>query len=201
MRLIPLEPTWNRNIVLCLTICFVGCGKIVDRAPSAHAFFTANTVDGRRSFVVMRSPTVVCRSATGVGSPFSAGQELAIAPDTHDQLVDLVDNTELVDRYRVDARTPGSARECIEGTSSCHDPGIDLSSGSLLRLAYALYIPPKVDVAWTEETTEMFDSFSAVVDECLANGTPTNLWEGGGQRDNNDLRPEQLTSQPPPAVT
>lgn len=166
----------TRKIILYLTLCFLGCANTVDGSPSAHAFFSETTVDGRRSAVLMRSPNVVCLSVTLLGSPLSARQELAIAPERHDRLVELVDNMDLVNRYRVDARNPGSARECIEGTSTCYDPGIDLSPGPVSRLgdaAYVLYIPPEGDVAWTEETTEMFDAFSAVTDECLANGTPT----------------------------
>ena len=160
----------QRVILCCFMICVHGCGEtIIEVIPAVHAFFAETTIDARSRLVVRPSPNVICQVRT------PGWRELVIDPERHDRLVELVDNKELVDRYRVDAREPGSARECIDGTSTCYDPGINLSPGVLSRLgdaAYVLYIPPAVDDPWTEETTEMVDTFRAALDECLTDGTP-----------------------------
>ncbi|MDH3201833.1 MAG: hypothetical protein OEM15_13140 [Myxococcales bacterium] len=163
------------RVILCFIICVLGCGEIIiDDFPVVHAFFGETTIDGRSSLVVRPGPDVTCQVSTLAGES-SRWRDLVIGPERHDRLIELVDNIALVDRYRVDAREPGSARECIDGTSTCYDPGINLSPGVLSRLgdaAYVLYITPAVDDPWTEETTEMVDTFRAALDECLTDGTP-----------------------------
>ncbi len=168
----------KRAIVIYFAVCILGCRKTADTILIAHASFSQSRFDDSLFVTdmmnVMRTPNVICQVREMPNAEFSGWRKFAIAPERHDRLVEPVDNTDLVDRYQVDAREPGSARECIEGTSMCYDPGIGLLAGSLSRLgdAYVLYIPPEADVAWTDETTQMVDTFSAVFDECLTSGAP-----------------------------
>ena len=145
---------------------------------SAHSSYSRSTNGARTSLNVMKRPVVLCLSVDlALVATDAPGQwkEYALTGERHDQLVELVDDLALVERYRIDARPPGSVRECIQDTSICYEPGIVLSPGPLSNLgdaAYVLYIPPETEVAWTEETTQMAEEYEAALDDCIGQGTP-----------------------------
>jgi hypothetical protein len=129
---------------------------------------------------VMERPKILCQPVNLSFPSIDAlgpWKEYTLTPERHDRLVALVDDLALVDRYRIDARPPGSVRECING-SICYDAGIVLSPGPLSSLgdaAYVLYIPPETDVAWTEETRHMAEEYGAAFDECIDLGIPVEI--------------------------
>jgi hypothetical protein len=135
------------------------------------------SADGERvALNVMERPNVLCHSvdlALAASDAPAQWKKYALAPERHDLLVALVDDPARVERYRIDARPPGSGRECIQDTSICYDAGISLSPGPLSSLgdaAYVLYIPPESDATWTEETTHMAEEYAAVSNECVSLG-------------------------------
>jgi len=130
----------------------------------------------RTDLYVMEPPNVLCRVVdleTDASSQFKA---YIITAERYGRLVELVDDMALVDRYRIDARPVKSVRECIEGTSICYDPGISLVIGGPLSphadRVVQLLIPLETDEAWTEETTRMAEEYTAVLNDCISEGTP-----------------------------
>jgi hypothetical protein len=72
----------------------------------------------------MERPNVYCLSVDLAVDAPGQWKRYALAPERHDRLVALVDDLTLVDRYRADARSPGSVRECIRDVS-VEIPGYD----------------------------------------------------------------------------
>ena len=165
------------GLVVMLTACSDGTPH-GSGALSAHSSYSRSTNGARTSLNVMRRPVVLCLSVDlALVATDAPGQwkEYALTRERHDRLVELADDLALVERYRLDARPPGSVRECIPDTSICYEPGIVLSPGPLSSLgdaAYVLYIPPETDAAWTEETTQMAEEYQAALDDCIGEGTP-----------------------------
>lgn len=143
---------------------------------SAHSFYSMSADGERAALNVVEHPNVLCHSvdlALAASDAPAQWKKYALAPKRHDLLVALVDDPARVERYRIDARPPGSGRECIQDTSSCYDVGISISPGPLSSLgdaAYVLYIPPETDAPWTEETTHMAEEYGAALDECMSQG-------------------------------
>jgi len=145
-----------------------------------YSVYSLSANGERTDLLVMEPPNVLCQvvdlvlAATDVPGQW---KQYAITAERHAHLVELVDDTALVERYRIDARPSGSrgVRECIGDTSICYEPGIVLSPGPSSRLgeaAYVLHIPPETDEAWTAETTRMAENFAAVSKQCISQGTP-----------------------------
>lgn len=171
----------RRVILIGLLMMLTACSDAtVDESGIlvAHSSYSMRANGDRTSLNVMERPKLLCLSvdlALAATDAPAQWREHALAPERHARLVSLVDDLALVDRYRIDARPPGSVRECIQDTSICYEPGIVLTPGPLSTLgyaAYALYIPPETDVAWTEETAQMVEEYGAALDECISEGTP-----------------------------
>ncbi|MGB8330980.1 MAG: hypothetical protein WCE62_12735 [Polyangiales bacterium] len=172
----------RRHTLLSLFLMLMACGHTtVDGTLGSYSFYSLSANGERTGLVVMEPPNVLCQVVDlAVAATDVPGQwkQYAITTERHARLVELVDDTALVERYRIDARSAGNVRECIEDTSICYEPGIDLSPGPLSRLgnaAYVLHIPPETDEAWTEETTRMAEDYAAVSKECISQGTPVSL--------------------------
>lgn len=168
----------RRNTLLGFSLMLMACSHTTgDNTEFAfYSLYSLSANFERTDLYVMEPPNVLCRVVDLGTNASSQWKEYVVTAERYARLVELVDDMALVDRYRIDARPVKSVRECIEGTSICYDPGISLVIGGplspLADRVVQLLIPLETDEAWTEETTRMAEEYTAVLNECISQGTP-----------------------------